>query len=167
MLTYCPANDTFLPAWRHHGFHPCFLETIGPSVLFFSIVLFGAIQLRIYRKHGTPLAAGVKPKSCAFRCQLGLLILLPLIILFRLAIQTTVLIDHKPAGYMVVYSVVYILALCVSVFLVFLERNYMLPSVPTRGHGLVILAFWALVLIFETLSFFSFNSPVWFWKMDT
>ncbi|OWA52059.1 ATP-binding cassette sub-family B member 6, mitochondrial [Hypsibius exemplaris] len=43
----------------------------------------------------------------------------------------------------------------------------MLPSIPTRGHGLVILGFWALVLIFENLSFLNLKSALWWWKLET
>ena len=167
MWEYCPSNDSFLPAWRQHGFSPCFLETVAPTILCLLVTIFAAIQLRVYRKHGTALSERVKPRSWVFKFQLALVILLPLNILFRLAVQATVLQDHKPAGYMIVYCVMYIAALAVSVSLVFLERNYMLPIVPTRGHGLVILAFWALVLVFETTSVLSFKSPLWWWKLQT
>ncbi|XP_055350507.1 ATP-binding cassette sub-family B member 6-like isoform X2 [Paramacrobiotus metropolitanus] len=167
MLPYCSGNETFLPAWQYHGFSPCFLETVGPSIFCALMLVFGSIQLRIYRKHGTTLAERVKPRSWLFHLQLLFLVLMPLIILFRLAVQITVLQNHKPAGSMIVYCIAYIIALGVSVSLVFMERNYMLPTIPTRGHGLVILGFWALVLIFETLSFVSFKSPWWWWKLQT
>ncbi|GAU99217.1 hypothetical protein RvY_10249 [Ramazzottius varieornatus] len=167
MLQYCSGNATFLPPWQSHGFSPCFIETLGPSILCALIILFGSIQLHVYRKHGTALAIKFKPKGWGYRLQMILMALLPMLILFRLAVQTTVLVDHRPAGYMIVYCITYIVALLVSIFLVVLERNFMLPTIPTRGHGLVILTFWALVLIFENLSLFGLQSRLWWWKLET
>ena len=166
MIQYCSENSTFLPPWQSHGFTPCFIETLGPSILFALNLIFGSVQLHVYRKHGTALAIKFKPKGWGYRLQMILLCLLLMLILFRLAVQTTVLVNHRPAGYMIVYCATYILALLMSIFLVVLERNFMLPTVSTRGHGLVILAFWALALIFENLSFFNLKSPLWWWKLE-
>lgn len=34
-----------------------------------------------------------------------------------------------------------------------MERNSLLPSMPSRGHGLVLLIFWLLVFIAQNLNF--------------
>lgn len=45
--------------------------------------------------------------------------------------------------------------------LVLKERYYLLPSVPTRGHGLVLLVFWTLVFINENLSVMNLKKEDW------
>lgn len=48
-----------------------------------------------------------------------------------------------------------------SIWLVLKERYYLLPSVPTRGHGLVLLVFWTLVFINENLSLINLKKEQW------
>lgn len=40
-----------------------------------------------------------------------------------------------------------------SAKLILMERNSLLPSIPARGHGLVLIIFWILVFITENLAF--------------
>lgn len=40
-----------------------------------------------------------------------------------------------------------------SAKLVLMERNSLLPSMPSRGHGLVLLIFWTLMFSAENLAF--------------
>lgn len=56
---------------------------------------------------------------------------------------------------------VYVYSLIVLRF----ERKYSLPSVPTRGHGLVLLTFWSLIFIFENLSFVNLGQQSWWFKL--
>lgn len=44
------------------------------------------------------------------------------------------------------------------------ERNYLLPSVPSRGHGLVLLIFFTLIFISENLTFINVRHEDW-WFM--
>lgn len=48
-----------------------------------------------------------------------------------------------------------------SICLVLTERYYLLPSVPTRGHGLVLLIFWSLVFINENFSIMNLEKEDW------
>lgn len=47
------------------------------------------------------------------------------------------------------------------------ERYYLLPSVPTRGHGLVLLIFWSLVFIVENLSFINMRHEDWWFHLNS
>jgi Mitochondrial ABC-transporter N-terminal five TM region len=49
--------------------------------------------------------------------------------------------------------------------LLYLESNYMLPSIPTRGHGMVLLAFVTAAFVVENLAFISWFSPLWWWTV--
>lgn len=41
------------------------------------------------------------------------------------------------------------------------ERNYLLPSSPPRGHGAVLLIFFALIFVAENLSFINYRHEDW------
>ena len=41
----------------------------------------------------------------------------------------------------------------------------MLPSIPTRGHGLVLLILVTISFVFETLALLSWFSPLWWWTV--
>jgi len=49
--------------------------------------------------------------------------------------------------------------------LVHLECHWMLPSIPTRGHGLVLLILVTVSFVFETLALLSWFSPLWWWTV--
>jgi len=49
--------------------------------------------------------------------------------------------------------------------LVRLECHWMLPSIPTRGHGLVLLILVTVSFVFETLALLSWFSPLWWWTI--
>jgi len=51
----------------------------------------------------------------------------------------------------------------VVAILIYLECHWMLPSIPTRGHGLVLLILVTISFIFETLALLSWFSPLWWW----
>ncbi|XP_076095202.1 ATP-binding cassette sub-family B member 6-like isoform X2 [Mytilus galloprovincialis] len=52
-----------------------------------------------------------------------------------------------------------------SIRLLFLERNKALPTIPTRGHGLVLLMLWTLALIKEHLPLISWWSNRYWWNI--
>lgn len=47
------------------------------------------------------------------------------------------------------------------------ERYFLLPSMPTRGHGLVLLVFWTLVFIVENLSFINMRHEDWWFNLNS
>ena len=49
--------------------------------------------------------------------------------------------------------------------LIRLECHWMLPSIPTRGHGLVLLMLMSITFVFETLVLLSWFSPQWWWTV--
>jgi ATP-binding cassette, subfamily B (MDR/TAP), member 6 len=55
----------------------------------------------------------------------------------------------------------YLYAICIVVK----ERNYQLPSVPSRGHGFVLLLFFTLVAIVQNISLINVNSSDWWFEM--
>lgn len=55
----------------------------------------------------------------------------------------------------------YLFAIC----LVVKERHYQLPSVPTRGHGIVLLLFFTLTFISQNIALVNINSKDWWFEM--
>lgn len=45
------------------------------------------------------------------------------------------------------------------------ERYYQLPSLPTRGHGLILLLFWTLTLINEALAIVNLGHEDWWFHL--
>nr|XP_008194673.1 PREDICTED: ATP-binding cassette sub-family B member 6, mitochondrial isoform X2 [Tribolium castaneum] len=60
-----------------------------------------------------------------------------------------------------------LLAYPFSLLVVRVERHYLLPSVPTKGHGIVLLLFWTLVFISENLAFFNLDKKEWWFQLKT
>lgn len=54
-----------------------------------------------------------------------------------------------------------------SIMLIQKERHYMLPSVPTSGHGVVLLIFWALNFINENVSIMNLKREHWWFNILT
>ena len=55
---YCPPNETINEYWIDHGMNICFLETVTSSSIAGFILIFGTIQLLLYRRHGSRLLDG-------------------------------------------------------------------------------------------------------------
>lgn len=47
------------------------------------------------------------------------------------------------------------------------ERHKLLPSVPPRGHGLVLLGFWTLAFVAENLVFVNIGKLEWWFHLNT
>lgn len=57
----------------------------------------------------------------------------------------------------------YLFAIC----LVVKERHYQLPSVPTRGHGVVLLLFFTITFIAQNVALVNINSKDWWFELKT
>lgn len=54
-----------------------------------------------------------------------------------------------------------------SAKLILMERNSLLPSMPARGHGLVLLIFWILMFCAQNLIIITVKKESWWLKLDT
>ena len=66
-MQYCEANVKVWDVWVDRGLSHCFLDTVSSAVLSSWLLLFGVIELVQYARHGTPVDARLKPKSCLYR----------------------------------------------------------------------------------------------------
>jgi len=53
-----------------------------------------------------------------------------------------------------------------SAKLILMERKSLLPSMPARGHGLVLLIFWVLVFLAQNVTFITIKRDDWWPKLD-
>ncbi|BES91756.1 ABC transporter transmembrane region [Nesidiocoris tenuis] len=166
-MLYCNPNETFSKVWYDHGISNCFMDTISSGVLFGFLLIFGSLQLRIYRKYAQPAALYPMRTPCLYVLQIFLTLFLCALAVFNFAFQAVALNGGVIYGYMVVYMVLSIIVYPYSVILLVLERNYRLPSVPTRGHGLVLLLFWTLMFVFVNLLFVNYHRDDWWNRLDS
>nr|CAD7438024.1 unnamed protein product [Timema bartmani] len=166
-MLYCPPNITLSEFWVNHGISQCFLETVSTSVIAGILFLFGSIQLWMYKKYSTPVTRESLPYSKLYIVQLSVIGFLSFLAIARFILQATLLNNGVLYGYMIM-SMLYALAVFpFSILLIIVERHYLLPSTPTRGHGLLLLLFWALLLTTENLAFLNLRKDDWWFHLNT
>ncbi|XP_051175300.1 ATP-binding cassette sub-family B member 6 [Leptopilina boulardi] len=165
--TFCPPNITFNEIWINHGMSKCFVDTITVTIISLYMLIFGTIQLWIYRQYGTEIDFNSIPKSNLYILQKICLYLVPILSLTRFILQATVLDDKTVYGYMLYNTILTIIVYPYSVYVLRVERHKLLPSVPPRGHGLVLLGFWTLTFCFENLVFINIGKNEWWFHLNT
>lgn len=163
-MHYCDGNQTISQAWVESGLSHCFVETITGATLCGIMLIFGSIQLLFYRRYATPIDPRLRPKSIFFRMQVFVVFILILLFILRFALQAQYLYDRRLSGYMIFTVLAHVVAWSWSLVLLMQERTRILPSIPSRGHGLVLLTFWTMAFVAESLPFASLNSPDWWWR---
>lgn len=162
-LQYCPSNVSMAVVWFNHGISQCFLDTVSAATIGGFLLLFGTIQLIMYRRYGTdtnPLQIG---PSKMYNFQLFLLVLLPLLSVIRFVLEGFVFDGAQVYGFMIVSICVTLFMYPYSIVLLVKERYYQLPSLPPTGHGLVLLLFWTLLFIAQNVPFVNMNyDKAWF-----
>lgn len=104
------------------------------------------------------------PRSRLFHLQLLLTIIL--LLQFATYILWQVFSLDIIYGYMIVYSCLSLIGWACTIFLLHLERRRVMVRDRTRGHGTILLLFWALGFAAENLAFVSWESPLWWWPLD-
>lgn len=163
-ISYCGNRSNLWEPWIAHGLSPCFFFTVTTSVLGGVMILFGAVQLYLFHKYATRMDQRLVTHSHLFRLQIILALTLFLEPLIYLALRGTLLTEEAICGYEVYSSVILALSWCMACVVAYVECRWMLPTIPTRGHGLVLLIFLAFAFVVESLAFLSFNSTLWWFK---
>lgn len=167
MMTYCPPNITFNQLWVNHGISHCFLDTVSAATYGAFLLVFGLGQWGMYRKYATPTDQYLRPRSVLFGLQTALAVVMVAVAVARIALQATLIGHQTLYGYMIFAFCVNVVVWPLSVRLVYLERNEQLPSVPARGHGVVLLVFWTLVFVAENLAFLNLRNADWWFHLTT
>uniref|UniRef100_A0A0U9HU18 ATP-binding cassette sub-family B member 6 n=1 Tax=Chrysomela populi TaxID=154003 RepID=A0A0U9HU18_CHRPP len=164
-ISYCPPNVSIWDVWVNHGTSQCFMDTLTSSVIAGFIFIAGTIQLYIYHKYGTEVAPNHLSRSKLYHVQIFLTIFLPLLEIVRFTLQGTIYEDKNVYGYMIVNLILTTFAYPFSLWIIKLERHYLLPSTPTKGHGIVLLMFWTLTFISENLAFLNLGQKSWWFQL--
>ncbi|XP_018309483.1 ATP-binding cassette sub-family B member 6, mitochondrial [Mycetomoellerius zeteki] len=167
IMRYCPPNITFNDIWIDHGMSKCFMDTICTSIIFLYLIIFGSIQLWIYRKYGTETDENTLPRSKLYKLQKFVLYLVPILSIIRITLQATVLDDGKVYGYMILTTILTAIVYPYSIYILKVERHKLLPSVPPHGHGLVLLGFWTLAFVTENLVLINIGKLEWWFRLNS
>lgn len=162
--SYCENNASVSAAWVQQGFAPCFFSTLVPSVLLSFCLLLGALQSACYSRYGRLMEPKYIPRSRLYQLQLLLTVLLLVLPLGGLIWQVAGV--GVLYGYMLTYTLLSMAGWIFTLHLLHLERTRVLAQDRIRGHGMVLLVFWALAFAGETLAFVSWSSPLWWWGLE-
>nr|XP_040219491.2 ATP-binding cassette sub-family B member 6 [Anopheles coluzzii] len=167
MIRYCPTNTSMDVVWFNHGVSQCFMDTVAMGTIGGFMLIFGTLQHIMYLRHATEIDTQRIRKSRLYNFQLFLLVLMPLLTTARFVLEAFVFEGAQVYGFMVLSIAVALFAYPYSIVLLVKERYYQLPSVPTRGHGLVLLVFWTLLFIVQNIAFVNLNyRDAWF-RLET
>ncbi|XP_036328616.1 ATP-binding cassette sub-family B member 6, mitochondrial [Rhagoletis pomonella] len=166
-MLYCPPNVTFSQIWINNGISHCFMDTVGNAVASGFMLLMGTVQLLMYRKYATRNDPTHITKSRLYALQLFLLFFFPMLALLRFFLNARIYHDHAVYGYMILSTLLVCISYPFSVCIIVKERFYQLPSLPTRGHGLILLLFWTLGFINESLAFINLRHEDWWFSLKT
>uniref|UniRef100_U5EX21 ATP-binding cassette sub-family B member 6 n=1 Tax=Corethrella appendiculata TaxID=1370023 RepID=U5EX21_9DIPT len=166
-MQYCPTETPINIFWINHGVPECFMDTVSSSVTAGFLLIFGLFQLFIYRKHATEISRGQIRKSNLYNFQIFLLIFVFWLAIIRFFLQAEVYSNSKVYGFMILNLCTTLFMYPFSILLLIKERYYQLPSLPTRGHGLVLLIFWTLLFVAQNVTFFNLNYKEWWFNMKS
>ncbi|XP_072117168.1 ATP-binding cassette sub-family B member 6-like isoform X1 [Mobula birostris] len=162
---YCEGNASLSKIWIQRGLFPCFYFTLVPTVLLSIAFLLGALQCACYNMYGTTMEPKYIPRSRLFLLQLFLTITMLLQFGTYILWQTFGL--GIIYGYTILYSCLSPAGWVCTILLLHLERSRVMVRDRTRGHGTILLLFWALGFAAENLAFVSWKSPLWWWSLDS
>ncbi|XP_077176874.1 ATP-binding cassette sub-family B member 6 [Paroedura picta] len=164
LQSYCEGNESLTQAWGQQGLLPCFYFTLVPAVLLSVCLLLGALQYACYARFGRAMEPKYIPRSRLYSVQVLFSLLLALLPFVALLWQALGM--RQLYGYVVLYACLSAVSWATSVGLLHLERTRVMVQDRIRGHGAILLFFWALAFAAENLSFISWNSPLWWWGLE-
>ncbi|VVC38664.1 ABC transporter-like,ABC transporter, conserved site,Mitochondrial ABC-transporter, N-terminal five TM [Cinara cedri] len=161
---FCP-NGSLVDVWVNEKTSECFIETTVAGTLAMFMILFGTAQCSVYRKYSTPLSQASIPQSRLYYMQMIITFLIPLLAVAKFCFDVYLIQNGIVYGYQALYMLVMVFVFPLSAKLVLMERNSLLPSMPARGHGLVLLVFWILIFTAVNLTFISIKKENWWLQL--
>lgn len=162
--SYCEANSSISRTWLDEGISPCFYFTLVPTILLTIALFLGTLHCIFYQKYGTVMEPKFIPRSCLYRLQQALTVLL-LVQFVGGVVWKAASVEELP-GYAILYACFSVLAWAWAMALLRIERRRALLMDRTRGHSAALLLFWALAFAAENLAFISWYSPHWWWGLE-
>uniref|UniRef100_A0A8C6Y9B0 ATP-binding cassette sub-family B member 6 n=1 Tax=Naja naja TaxID=35670 RepID=A0A8C6Y9B0_NAJNA len=161
--SFCEGNESLAQAWTQEGLSPCFYFTLVPAVLLSVCLLLGALQYTCYVQFSRTMEPKYIPRSRLYYTQILISLLLALIPFCTFLWQ--VVGTQELYGYMVLNVCLSAISWATSIGLLHLERTRVMVQDRIRGHGAILLLYWALAFSSENLAFISWNSPLWWWEL--
>lgn len=84
---FCPENISFSEIWMKNSLNECFFDTVSSSIIAGYILVFGVLQIIVYRKYATRIDAHRIRSSFFYSFQIFLLVLLPMLCAIRLILR--------------------------------------------------------------------------------
>ncbi|CAF0743833.1 unnamed protein product [Didymodactylos carnosus] len=119
-------------------------------------------------KYGFKIEKEYIDPSILYSIQIILTILLACEPTLYYASETTAIgTQVKLPGYIIFRCVLRTVAWLYSLIILRVERTKTLPTIQSRGHGLIILTYWCLSFLIEALALVSYRSPLWYFNVTT
>ncbi|KAK6165564.1 hypothetical protein SNE40_022470 [Patella caerulea] len=166
-MRFCANNSDWLNTWVNKGINLCFYDSVTSGILLFFILLSCVIQCTIYGRYATKIRKTHIKSSWAYWFQCIVTTILILEALMHMIVQDSAYHNERILGYQVSTGVALIVCWFLTLRLVSLERNYMLPSLPSRSHQLALLLFWGLAFMRESLAIISWWSSSWWFHLKS
>ncbi|KAK7109557.1 ATP-binding cassette sub-family B member 6-like [Littorina saxatilis] len=166
-MLFCPNGTSWTDTWVDKGINRCFFDSVSSGALGGFVLFCGILQCVLYSRYSLRVDRKLVHSSKAVYMQVFLTMLMVVGSVVYMILQNVELYGKVLYGYQVLTACAFVLAYLVSLRLIFLERSNALPSIPTRGHGLLLLLFWALGLVRENVAFVSWYSSEWWWKLES
>ncbi|KAK3750688.1 hypothetical protein RRG08_061910 [Elysia crispata] len=164
-MLFCENGTDWLPPWGDKGFNRCFYQSTSASIIFIFMTLGTLVQGILFYKYAILIDRRRVKKSWGYVLQVVCTAVLSLEALGHMVLYDVYLRKKELVGYQVMEAFLIIGACLLSLWLLALEKRSMLPSTPTRGQGLMLLMFWTLLFIRESLMFVSWNNTAWWWHL--
>ncbi|KAK3099268.1 hypothetical protein FSP39_001923 [Pinctada imbricata] len=162
-MKWCDHNFTGI--WVYSGMNRCFQEVVSTTILLIFMLTAGCYQCSVYKKSSKRIGSTFKPTSIGLFFQVLLTLLLIAETLIHIILLDTTIGTKEVFGYELYEAMAEAFVWIASLRLLFLERDRALPNSGWRGHGAVLLIFWTLAFVKETLYFISWNNKTYFWQM--
>ncbi|KAH9496235.1 ATP-binding cassette sub- B member 6, mitochondrial [Bulinus truncatus] len=165
-MQFCPNNTEWSLVWRHSGFNRCFFESSTSIILTTFILLGGLIQFYVYHKLAIATDYNSTPRAWTHLIKIICTVLLMVEALLHLILSDVYLTNKTLLGYQVLVACTLISSYVMSLLLLTMEKSSMLPSLASKGQGLILMIFWGLLFVRENLMFVSWGSPEWWWHLN-
>ncbi|WAQ94586.1 ABCB6-like protein [Mya arenaria] len=167
MLSYCHNWTNNSELWVDNGFNQCLLNTVTSSIVFGFLLLFGCLQCSMYRKYGTNMDKKYVNTNFGSVLQIFLTVMLVLESLGHIVTTDMMKIKGGVRGVDILVFLCLFISWTATLRILGLERKQLLPALPSRRHGLVLLVFWTLAFLRENLAFISWWSHDWWWYLNS
>lgn len=166
-MEFCSNSSDLVNLWTDGGLSRCFADVVGPAFPLAWITILGSAQCFFYAKYAIATERRLISRTpCLLSFQIFLHVLLALETILRFLLQYFIINNHETVFGSDILPLTLLIAHLLAAYIILLERRRVLPSIHTRGHGIILLIFWTLSFLYNTLPIISWQSSQWWFKSD-